>query len=214
MAQVAERPKALILAIRLEVVTVAWMAVEAVLAIGAGIVARSVVLTAFGFDSVVELLSGVVLLWRLSVEARGAAAGRVDRFESRATRISAVLLVLVCAYVVLSSIVGVALGLKPEGSLLGIGVAAAAVVGMPLLAAAKSRANQRLMSAALRADIAETVTCAYMAVVTLAGLAVAMLTGVWWLQYVAALLLLVWLIPETREALSGGDDAPGREGAS
>jgi divalent metal cation (Fe/Co/Zn/Cd) transporter len=113
----------------------------------------------------------------------------------------------------MASLGGLALGVKSEGSLLGIGVAAAAVVGMPLLAAAKSRANRRLQSSALRADIAETVTCAYMAAVTLAGVAVTMLTGLWWMQYVAALLLLVWLIPETREAFSAGDEDHGREGA-
>jgi divalent metal cation (Fe/Co/Zn/Cd) transporter len=72
---------------------------------------------------------------------------------------------------------------------------------MPLLALAKSRANRTISSASLRADIAETTTCAYMAGVTLAGLVVSMLFGLWWVQYVAALALLIWLIPETKEAV-------------
>jgi len=188
-------------AVRLEIVTVIWMALEAALAIGAGVVARSVVLTAFGVDSVVELLSGTVLAWRMSVEAGGAGIDRVDRVERRATMAAAVLLVLLCAYVVISSIGGLLLGIRPEGSVLGIVVAAVAVIGMPLLAWAKRRVNRRLQSAALRADIAETVTCAYMAGVTLAGVALSMLPGAWWLQYVAALALLIWLVPETKEAL-------------
>jgi len=188
-------------AVRLEIVTVIWMALEAALAIGAGVVARSVVLTAFGVDSVVELLSGTVLVWRMSVEAGGAGIARVDRVERRATIAAAVLLVLLCAYVVISSIGGLLLGIRPEGSVLGIVVAAVAVIGMPLLAWAKGRVNRRLQSAALRADIAETVTCAYMAGVTLAGVALSMLPGAWWLQYVAALALLIWLVPETKEAL-------------
>ncbi|TMC93762.1 MAG: cation transporter [Chloroflexi bacterium] len=188
-------------AVRLEIVTVIWMALEAALAIGAGVVARSVVLTAFGVDSVVELLSGTVLVWRMSVEAGGAGIARVDRVERRATIAAAVLLVLLCAYLVISSIGGLLLGIRPEGSVLGIVVAAVAVIGMPLLAWAKGRVNRRLQSAALRADIAETVTCAYMAGVTLAGVALSMLPGAWWLQYVAAIALLIWLVPETKEAL-------------
>ena len=188
-------------AVRLEIVTVIWMALEAALAIGAGVVARSVVLTAFGVDSVVELLSGTVLVWRMSVEAGGAGIARIDRVERQAAMAAAVLLVLLCAYVVISSAGGLLLGIRPDGSVLGIVVAAVAVIGMPLLAGAKRRVNRRLQSAALRADIAETVTCAYMAGVTLAGVALSMLPGAWWLQYVAALALLIWLVPETKEAL-------------
>lgn len=188
----------------LERITVAWMVVEAALAIGAGIAARSVLLTAFGFDSVVELLSGLVLHRRLSVEAQGASVEHVERLERKTTRISGVLLVLLCAYVFITSVVGLVAGIKPEGSVLGIVVAAVAVVAMPALALAKTRANQSIGSASLRADIAETLTCAYMAGVTLAGLAASMLLGLWWVQYAAAVALLIWLIPETKEALTSG----------
>jgi len=185
---------------RLEVVTIAWMAIEAVVALGAGFAARSVLLTAFGIDSIVELLSGIVLYWRL-VEERGEAAGMVARLEARTTQISAVLLVLLCAYVVLSSVAGLALRIIPSASIPGIAISAIALVAMPLLARAKHRVNRILDSPSLRADIAETVSCAYLAATTLAGLAVAMVTGWWWMQYLAALALLVWLVPETREAL-------------
>jgi divalent metal cation (Fe/Co/Zn/Cd) transporter len=188
----------------LERITVAWMVAEAALALGAGVAARSVLLTAFGFDSVVELLSGLVLLRRLSVEARGAEIEHVERLEKKTARISGVLLVLLCAYVVITSAAGFVAGLKPGGSVLGIVVAAVAVVAMPALALAKTRANDRIGSAALRADIAETLTCAYMAGVTLAGLAASMLFGLWWVQYAAAVALLIWLIPETREAFTSG----------
>jgi divalent metal cation (Fe/Co/Zn/Cd) transporter len=71
---------------------------------------------------------------------------------------------------------------------------------MPLLAIGKTRANRLIGSASLRADIAETITCAYLAGVTLVGLALSMVLGLWWVQYLAALALLIWLIPETREA--------------
>ena len=181
--------------VRLEALTIAWMTVEAVLSLGAGVAARSVLLTTFGFDSVVELLSGIVVLRRLQ--------GRAG--EAAATRISAVLLVLLCAYVVLFSAAGLVLRVMPEASALGVAVSAIAVVVMPVLARAKRRVNRVLESPSLRADIAESITCAYMAGATLTGLVVSMATGWWWAQYVAALCLLAWLVPEAREALRGGE---------
>src|SRR5213594_1531409 len=101
------RGRALGRGIQLEVVTIAWMLVEACVAVGAGIIARSVLLTAFGVDSVVELLSGIVLFRLLT--------GRTG--ETAATRISAVLLVLLCVYVLLFSIAGLLFRIEPESSL-------------------------------------------------------------------------------------------------
>jgi divalent metal cation (Fe/Co/Zn/Cd) transporter len=187
--------------VRLEAFTVAWMALEAVLAIGAGIAARSVLLTAFGADSLIELLSGATLLWRLRVEAAGGDDARIDSVERRATWISAVLLILLCAYVLHTSAAGLVLRIQPERSWLGVAVSAAAVVVMPLLAARKRAANETIQSAALRADITESVVCAYLAGVTLIGTAVDALTGFWWVEYLAAIILLRWLVPEAREAL-------------
>lgn len=200
-AATRHRAHAVGIGVRLELVTVGWMVVEAVAALAAGIIARSVLLSAFGFDSLIELLSGIVLLRRLSVEASGAASGEVERLEAWTARVAAVLLVLLCIYVVGTSLAGLFFGLKPDGSLLGIGVAAVALVAMPVLALGKNRANRIIDSASLRADVAETITCAFMAGVTLAGLGLSMLSGIWWLQYVAALALLIWLVPETREAI-------------
>jgi divalent metal cation (Fe/Co/Zn/Cd) transporter len=203
------RVKAVRSGVRLEVITVAWMAAEAVLAIGAGLAARSVLLTAFGFDSVIELLSGVTLLWRLSSEARGSSPRTMEAVEKRATVISAALLVLLCAYLLLVGLAGLATRLHPAGSWLGVAVAAAAVLVMPLLAWRKRRANAVIGSAALRADVAETVTCAYMAAATLAGAGLNLLFGLWWAEYVAALALLVFIVIETREALQaarGGEE--------
>ena len=186
--------------VRLEVATIAWMLVEAVIALGAGIAAHSVLLTAFGADSVIELLSGIVLYVRLSAESAGTSRD-VERLEATTTRVSAVLLVLLCAYVVLSSVAGIVLRITPSDSIAGVAVSAVAIVAMPLLARAKRRVNQVIGSASLRVDIAETISCAYLAAVTLAGLAVSMLTGWWWIQYIAALALLIWIVPEAHEAL-------------
>ena len=193
--------------------TVVWMAIEAALAIGAGVAARSVLLTAFGADSVVELLSGATLLWRLRVEAVGGDDARVDAVERRADSISAVLLILLCLYVPLTSIAGFLFRVEPHGSWLGVAVSATAVVVMPWLAARKRIANRLIRSSALRADIAESVTCAFLAGVTLVGAAINAVTGLWWVEYLAAVILLWWLVPEAREALAAarGDKADGAD---
>ena len=158
-------------------------------------------LTAFGADSLIELLSGVTLLWRLRTEAAAGDLERLEVVEQRAVRVSAVLLVVLCIYVLVSAAAGLILRVEPQGSWLGIVVSAAAVVIMPILAWRKRLANRAIDSSALRADIAETVTCAYLAGTTLLGVLVNALTGLWWIEYVAAFVLLFWLVREAREAL-------------
>lgn len=201
MAEATLRVTALRSGVRLELFTVIWMAAEATLAIGAGIAARSVLLTAFGADSVIELISGATLLWRLHLESRGEPDDRVDAVEKQATWISAILLVLLCIYVVASSAAGLVLRIQPERSWLGIAVSAVALLVMPWLAARKKRVNSTIQSPALRADIVESASCAFLAAVTLVGVGMDALTGWWWLEYLAALLLLRWLVPEAREAV-------------
>src|ERR1700738_2129714 len=206
MAETTARAQAIRTGIRLELVTVAGMAVEAGLAIGAGIAARSVLLTAFGADSLIELLSGVTLLWRLRTEAAAGVLERLEVVGQRAARGSAVLLVVLCIYVLVSAAAGLILRVEPQGSWLGIVVSAAAVVIMPILAWRKRLANRAIDSSALRADIAETVTCAYLAGTTLLGVLINALTGFWWIEYLAAFALLFWLVREAREALEAAHE--------
>ncbi|MDQ6773943.1 MAG: cation transporter [Candidatus Dormibacteraeota bacterium] len=194
----------------LEIFTVVWMAIEAAIAISAGIVARSVLLTAFGLDSTIELISGATLLWRLSAEARSADLGRVERVEKRAIWISAVLLILLSAALAATSIIGLVMRFRPEGSWAGLGISAAAIIVMPLLARRKRAANRTIQSSALRADIAESITCAYMAGATLVGVGLSTVLGLWWAEYVAALLLLVFIGREAREALEAARAGRGR----
>ncbi len=194
----------------LEVFTIAWMVIEAAIAIGAGVAARSVLLTAFGLDSAIELISGATLLWRLSAEARGAELERVEQVEKRAIWVSAVLLILLCAYLVATSVLGLVTRVEPQGSWAGLGISAAAIIVMPLLAWRKRAANRIIQSSALRADVAETVTCAYMAGATLAGVALTTLLGWWWAEYVAALALLFLIGREAWEALEAAREGGGR----
>jgi hypothetical protein len=99
--------------IRVEIVTIAWMVVEAAVAIGAGVLARSVLLTAFGIDSVIELVSGGVLLWRLLVEAAGTTVERVERAENRAAWVVGSGLSLLCVYVVVMAALAIISRTKP-----------------------------------------------------------------------------------------------------
>jgi divalent metal cation (Fe/Co/Zn/Cd) transporter len=187
--------------VRAEIVTVVWMVLEAAIGIGAGIAAGSALLTAFGIDSVIELISGSILLWRLSIQARGGDLQRVERAERRSALIVAAALGLLCLYVLGSALHGLISHAHPERSPVGIGLAAAALIVMPWLAAAKRRNASQINSGALRGDAASSSTCAYMAGTVLAGLALNAALGWWWAEDVTALAFLVWLAGETREAL-------------
>ena len=186
--------------IQIEVITILWMVIEMVVAIGAGIAARSILLTAFGIDSLIELISGGILLWRLQVESRGGDLESIERAEHRADWIVAITLGLLCAYVFISSAYGLIARSKPEGSIIGIGVSAAAILIMPFLAVTKRRISKRIKSEALAGDAINSITCAYMAGTVLVGLVLNILFGWWWVEYIAALVFLVWLLRETMEA--------------
>jgi divalent metal cation (Fe/Co/Zn/Cd) transporter len=187
--------------VRIEIFTVIWMVVEAVVSIGAGILASSALLTAFGLDSVIELVSGAILLWRLLVEARGEDAEHIERAERRAAWVVSVALALLCLYVLATSILGLVLRSRPEGSPLGITISAAAVLVMPWLWFTKRRIAARLDSGALRGDAASSLTCGYMAGAVLVGVLLNALFHWWWAEDVAALVFLFFLVGETREAL-------------
>jgi divalent metal cation (Fe/Co/Zn/Cd) transporter len=189
--------------VRIEIVTIAWMTVEAVVATTAGIVAHSVLLTAFGIDSVIELVSGGTLLWRLSIESRGRSVGRVQQAENRAAWIAGIGLVALSGYIVVTSALSLWLHNHPEGSSVGMGLAMVAVVLMPVLTWQKRRIADRIDSGALRADAACSLSCAYMAASLLVGLGLNTIFGWWWADALAAISLLYWIIPEAREALTG-----------
>lgn len=186
------------------------MMIESAVALGAGIAAGSILLTAFGIDSMIELVSGSVLLWRLQIEARGGDVERIEATERKVTWLVAVTLALLCLYVLVSAIYGLATQAKPASSPVGIAIALTALLIMPYLAWGKRRVSGRIGSAALRADAAESITCAYMAGTVLVGLLLNALFGWWWAEDVAALLFLFWLANETREAFEeareGRDD--------
>lgn len=177
----------------LQSITLAWMLVECAVALFAAARAHSVALLAFGSDSFVELLSAIVVLLQFTP--------RLRLSKTQATRAAAVLLYALAAVVV---IIAIASWHQPaESSAPGIAITALALVAMPVLAAFKRREARRLSNSALAADAAQSATCAYLAAVTLAGLAANALWHITWIDSLAALAAAPILIIEARRAWRG-----------
>lgn len=179
------------------------MIVEAVGAIGAGLLARSTLLLAFGIDSVIELVSAGLLFKRLKLEVAGSDICKIEATEARAGKISGTLLFVLAAYVVVTSVYKLLHRGGAAESYVGLAIAAVAAVGMPVLARAKIRAADQIGSRALRADAMETFTCGYMSWILLVGLGANALFHWWWLDGTGALILVPLLIKEGREAFTG-----------
>lgn len=182
---------------RLEYFTLGWNLIEAAVAIGAGLVAGSIALVGFGIDSVIECLSGFILLWRLW--HHDAAKSR----ESLALKLVGVSFFVLAAYVAIDAILNLVRRDAPDASVIGIGLSIVSLVVMPLLARAKRRVAQRLESQALRADSRQTDLCAFLSAVLLSGLALNALWGWWWADSVAALIMVPIIVREGTQALSG-----------
>lgn len=181
----------------LEYLTIGWNVLEAVVSIGAGLLAGSVALVGFGVDSVIESTSGAILLWRLRDGERG------EQRERLALRLVGVSFLLLAAYVAFDAVQSLVRREPPEASYLGIGIAALSLIVMPLLARAKRRVAAQLNSRALKADSRQTDLCAYLSAILLGGLILNALFGWWWADPVAALVMLPIIVREGREALRG-----------
>ena len=200
-SQVLQRTGQLRLGVRIELVTIIWMTIEASIAIVTGFATHSVSLQGFGIDSIIELIAGGVLLWRLRVEQRGGTTGVVERAERRAAWITAISLFALAVYIVGDSAFAFLTRSRPEASWWGIGLAIAATIIMPLLWRGKLRVARRIESAALKADAMCSITCAYMAITLLVGLLLNKFFGWWWADPLAALGLVYFIVKEGREAL-------------
>src|SRR6266480_255721 len=195
------------LALVLTYITLGWMTIEGAASLLLGWASKSLLLETFGIDSVIELFSATVLLWRLRVEASGTATSEhVNLVEHRAARLVGYSLYALVAYVVLNSSYGLFIAKRitdTHESVWGIFIGAVAKVGMPILAGYKLKVAARLNSRALRADAIESITCGYLSIVLMTGLAATRLLGWWWLDSVAALALIPFLVKEARAAISG-----------
>jgi divalent metal cation (Fe/Co/Zn/Cd) transporter len=176
--------------LRIQVLTIVWMIVEAAVSLGTAFSSHSPALFAFGGDSLIELLSAAVVLWRF----------RFNLNEARAARIAGVLLFALAGLVMLTSVLNFLGYYEARRSLAGIGILLAAAVVMPWLASRKRQLAAITSSAALKADAVESALCGYMAWITLVGLAVNAIWGKSWADPLAALALTPLIIREGWEA--------------
>jgi len=184
-----------------EALTLAWMVVELVVALWAGIAARSVALTTFGVDSGIELFTAAVVLRQLLLHTDRATDEELDARERQASRIVGWGLYGLIVYIVATSAWSLVSRSHPESSTAGLALAVAALVVMPLLWRWRLSLARRLDSPALRADAACSLVCIYMSAVLLVGLLLNRLFGWWWADPVAALAMIWWIHGEAREAL-------------
>jgi divalent metal cation (Fe/Co/Zn/Cd) transporter len=171
------------------------MLVECGVSLYAAALARSPALLAFGSDSLIELLSATVILLQFLPQ--------FPLSQERADRAAGFLLFVLAGVVAAIAIFALALHTHPETSGLGLGITVAALVAMPVLAGLKNREARRTNNPALRADAVQSATCAYLAGITFAGLAIHAALGVAWFDSLAALIAVPLLFKEARSAWRG-----------
>ena len=189
-------------AFRLEWLTIGWMVIEAIVATTAGVASGSLVLIAFGLDSIVELISAGVLMWRLTVELRHGHAFS-EGAERIASRIGGALLIALAGYVVVAAGWNLWTRHTEEFSLSGFIVTLLAIPIMQYLARRKIELANQLGSRALRADAMESVTCGWLSVVAVISLGAQAMSSVWWIDSVGSLAIVWLLVKEGREAWRG-----------
>lgn len=182
---------------KLEYFTIGWNMVEASVAIGAGWFASSIVLVGFGVDSLIESLSGSVLLWRLFSPAHD------ESREKIALELVGISFLILAAYVAFEAVKSLFTHEPPQASFVGIGLSVVSLIIMPLLARAKRLLASNLESRAMKADSRQTDLCAYLSAILLGGLALNALFGWWWADPVAALIMVPIIAREGFEGLRG-----------
>ena len=185
---------------RLEYFTIGWNTLEGIVAVAAGTIAGSISLKGFGIDSFIEVVSGVALLWRMSVDAD---VHRREKNEKLALRIVGSCFTALAVYIGYESIIDIIHRNAPESSLTGIILAAAALIVMPLLSRAKRRVGKELGSAAMNADAKQAEFCTYLSAILLVGLLLNTAFGIWWADPAAALIMVPIIANEGYEGLQG-----------
>ena len=185
---------------RLEYFTIAWNSLEGLVGVVAGVLAGSISLVGFGTDSFIEVTSGSVLLWRMSVDAD---VRRREQNERLSLRVVGICFVALAAYISYESISDLLSRNAPERSIPGIILACVSLVVMPLLSRAKKRVGNELKSAAMHADAKQTDFCVYLSAILLGGLLLNAVFGWWWADPIAALIMVPVIAKEGVEGLRG-----------
>jgi len=192
-------------ALFLEYFTVAYNTVEAMIAIVFGKMANSIALIGFGLDSIVESLSGLVLIWRLHKHGK-ISEEEEERIERKAMKFVAVTFFILGAYVLFQSLKKLVTREIPDPSLPGIILAVVSIVVMPFLGFQKIKIGKQIKSKALIADAKETFACALLSIALLLGLSLNYVFGIWQADAIAGLVIVIFLFREGRESWEEGSD--------
>jgi divalent metal cation (Fe/Co/Zn/Cd) transporter len=195
-----ERSAVVVRGQKLEYFTIGWNTLEGLVAVIAGAVAGSISLVGFGIDSFIEVTSGSVLLWRISVDSD---VHLRETNEKRALRFVGACFLLLAAYITYDSIVDLWSKRAPEHSIPGIVLACVSLVVMPLLSKAKRRVGRAMGSAAMHADAKQTEFCTYLSAILLVGLLLNAFFGWWWADPLAALIMVPIITKEGIDGLRG-----------
>lgn len=187
--------------IRIEVISILLMVIEAAVAIYSGVVAHSIALVAFGADSVIELVAGIALLWRLLIEFRSGDSEKAENAEKIASWIVGVALLLLGVYIAVSAIYSLITHGSAEESLPGIILAVAAGILMPVLAYSKRKIGRAIGSESLEADGFCSIVCAYMSWILIADVVLTAALSLWWLDSVISLVFIYFVVKEGLEAI-------------
>jgi divalent metal cation (Fe/Co/Zn/Cd) transporter len=185
---------------QLEYFTIGWNSLEGLVAVVAGVLAGSISLVGFGVDSFIEVTSGSVLLWRMSVDAD---VQKRERREKLSLMIVGVCFLALATYVGYESISDLVTRKAPEHSIPGIVLACVSLIVMPLLSRAKKKVGNELGSAAMHADAKQTDFCVYLSAILLLGLVLNATLGWWWADPTAALIMVPLIAKEGVEARKG-----------
>jgi len=189
----------------LQFATIAWNSAEAIIAVTAGVVAGSIALVGFGFDSGIEVTSGLAAVWLL---ARYHDEGRREATEKVALRVIGVCFLLLAAFVLYDAITMLALRRPSAESFVGIVLAALSLIVMPLLVRLKRRVARGLNSGALEAESRQTMICAYLSAILLVGLGLNASLGWWWADPIAGIAMTPIIVREGLEAVRGETCCP------
>jgi len=181
--------------LRLEYFSTVYNILEAIVSIAFGSIANSIALIGFGLDSIIESLSGLVLIWRLRQHGKIPKAAE-ERLEKRATKFVALTFFILGTYILFQSVKKLVFAEIPDPSLPGIIIAMASIMAMPLLARQKYKTGKQINSKALVADSKETLACAFLSVALLLGLGANYLFGLWRADPIVGLIIVIFLFRE------------------
>jgi len=190
-------------ALRLEYTLISYNVLEGIIAVGAGWQADSIALVGFGLDSAIEVLAAGILVWRL--RHTGSLEEETER-EKIALRWVGRTFFLLTAYILYEGLSALLRQEAPETSTIGMLLAVASLIVMPVLGFRKRRLAREMRSRALEADALETLLCAYLSLALLVGLGLNALLGWWWADPAAALAMLPWIVREGWEAIEESRD--------